>query len=201
MKIIISLRNPIDYAYSSYRFDKNSNIGRLVPNDFLTALKSSPKYVFYNPIYLRYYKYVKRYFDNFNEIFVVLYDDIVSNPEDLARRIYTFLGVNDSFIPTKILHKKVNPTTRYKNRYFSDFVYFFIQMINFFRLHFIISFIFRLNPLLFYKIFNSIFKENDRYKELTIKERKFVYNYFKDDINKLEKLINRNLKLWKLYIK
>lgn len=113
-KILISIREPISFL-RSFHFQSLYNLIEDEP-DFLRALfledsrrsgKNIPKYC-HNPLYLHYsslvnYKeYVKRYTDifGFENVKIILFDDIVKREYDVYRDVLTFLAINDAnFIP------------------------------------------------------------------------------------------------------
>lgn len=103
VRLIAILRNPMDRAFSQYKRSYRS--GR-VQTDFETALQSHNEYVERG----LYYPQLKRYFDLFprERILVLIYEDIVKNPEAVLREVYSFIGVREDFVP-EIAHQVVAP--------------------------------------------------------------------------------------------
>ncbi|PPS44229.1 sulfotransferase domain-containing protein [Chroococcidiopsis sp. TS-821] len=106
VKLIIILRNPVERAYSAFIFQKRDG---LEPDfDFAQALKAEKSRIENNwvPIYYYqdmgfYYHQIKRYFDLFpqEQIRVYLYDDFTANPTQILQDAFRFLNVDDTFIP------------------------------------------------------------------------------------------------------
>lgn len=94
VRLIASLRNPVERAYSRYlhakaRFDKNASLS------FEEKLEDRPEFVkegFYADQLSRYLDHFER-----DRILVLLYDELVSHPAEFMRKIYDFIGVDDSF--------------------------------------------------------------------------------------------------------
>lgn len=90
VKLILTLRNPIDRAYShfcSHRYYRR--IHRLT---FEEALKSLPFYEAHGH-YLQYLEVYLKYFD-LDQIKIILFDDIVASPQTVARDVFRFLNVD-----------------------------------------------------------------------------------------------------------
>ena len=106
VKIIAILRNPIDAAYASFLHlirDGDETI-----TDFVLALKQEEKRIQQNWDGLWhyqsrgfYYSQVKSYFDTFDrqQIKIYLYEDFQTNCDTFLQDLWQFLGVDDSFIP------------------------------------------------------------------------------------------------------
>jgi hypothetical protein len=104
-KLIAVLRNPVDRAFSSYQHLVRDD---LEPLDFGAALDAEPERIADHYAYL--YRYTDMGFysgqlDRYDKTFpesqlcVLLYDDLRSDPEGTCRRIFSFLGVDESFVP------------------------------------------------------------------------------------------------------
>lgn len=95
MKLIFSLRNPIDSAYSAYQMDvRAGRETRPVELALATNERRVERY--------RYYNYLKEWYKIFNseQIFVVSFDNLISNPEATMKEIFAFLGVDSSYTPS-----------------------------------------------------------------------------------------------------
>jgi hypothetical protein len=116
VRLIASLRQPGDRAYSSYlnRFA----IGRET-QDPEEALQPG-SYPFETS---RYYPRLRRYYDRFprEQIKVILFDDLAANPQNVLRELFLFLDVDPGFIAdTSIRHNKaVAPRSLFLNRLFN----------------------------------------------------------------------------------
>jgi len=114
-KIIAILRNPITRAYSQYR---NS-----IKSGEITEAESFDSYAQREVSVLEQGKYAEqlaRYYALFKkeQILVLIQEDIDANPLAFMKRIYTFIGVDSSFVPS-MLHTPVN-TARTPKRVFIE---------------------------------------------------------------------------------
>jgi len=113
-KIIIQIRNPVDMLYSLHAH-LVYNSGREDIVDFEEALEAEedrrrgfriptrarfPEHLFYSEIPL-YTEQIQRYVDAFGweQIHIIVFDDLVSNTPKEYRRVLRFLEVNDQFTP------------------------------------------------------------------------------------------------------
>jgi hypothetical protein len=94
VKMIASLRNPIERAYSRFlhskaRFDRN------IEMSFEDKLQDRPEFIAEG----MYYDQLQRYYALFpkENILVLLFDELKSNPSLFMQRIYEFIGVNSDF--------------------------------------------------------------------------------------------------------
>lgn len=93
-KLIFSLRNPIDSAYSSFQMDFRVKRETRSVEDGLGI--DQPRVQRY-----RYYFHLKKWFDLFppENIKILVFDDIVEDPASSIPGIYRFLNVDESFVP------------------------------------------------------------------------------------------------------
>jgi hypothetical protein len=134
-RLIAVLRNPVDRAFSSYQHLVRDD---LEPLDFDAALDAEPQRIAEHYAYL--YRYtdlgfyseqLDRYEKSFPEsqLCVLLYDDLRSDPEGTCRRIFSFLGVDEHFVPdmsgeynrsgvpkNRVMHRLLNPSAPMKRR-------------------------------------------------------------------------------------
>jgi hypothetical protein len=92
VKVIVSLRNPVERAYSSY-------LGRLQGGSERRGLEEAMQAGSYYVESSRYHASLSRYFARFGRerIKVILFDDLVANPRAAVRDLFTFLGVDSTF--------------------------------------------------------------------------------------------------------
>ena len=105
-KIIIILREPVDRAFSQYKYFR-FNKKKEDKKDFLAALESDfhEDYIgksLYYPQLTRVY----RIFDP-QQVLVIFTSDISENPSGLIRQVYGFLGVSTDYSPAYI-DRKIN---------------------------------------------------------------------------------------------
>lgn len=106
-RLICSLRDQSEWLYSAYRLFLHFN-----PEIFHTGF-SFRTFLVYSPQMFRevfYLEHIKRYLELFpeNQLLILLYDDLKANPELYIRKIYRFLGVDESFNPPSV-KLQINP--------------------------------------------------------------------------------------------
>ena len=203
VKIIIMLRNPADRAYSLYNWNVQSGIEPA--NSFIQALKLEKirKYKklpsFWLPsgdreqyLYFEsglYAEQVLRYFRLFpnKNIYIGIFEEFIEKPMDILQEIFDFLGVKRY----KDINLQVyNPSYRVISPR--------LQVL----LRRITNLLIRLRII---KKFNTI-AERDRLLKLGLKKekppplsnevRKWLLEKYKEDILRLEKIIDRDLSIW-----
>lgn len=104
-KLIFSLRNPIDRAFSHYWHEKKK---RKIAFKFEEVFANYDLYQSW-VVPGFYYRHLTRFYDCFPEeqILVILVDDIANDPGATVRRVFTFLDVEPGFVPPS-LHKRAN---------------------------------------------------------------------------------------------
>ena len=102
-KLIVILRNPVDRAYSCYK-----HLISFESFSFAQALEEEDKRIRQNWAHLwhyrqggYYYKQLQGYFEKFDreQIKVCLFDDLQSDPLRFVQNLFSFLEVDESFIP------------------------------------------------------------------------------------------------------
>ncbi|MEP9410021.1 MAG: sulfotransferase [Candidatus Brocadia sp.] len=186
LKIIIILRDPAERAFSHYLTDSarglDMSFGEVIEK---WKLRQLPEY--YNYIdYGFYYRQVKSYKDNFRHVCVYLFEDLEANSRKFVQNVLEFLGVDTSFnIETGV---KYNVSLNSENRLLSKLIY----KPNLFK------WIFKaLAPKeVRQKIRNRIIDAFSRKPQLDSSHRKFLKEIYKEDILKLQDLIQRDLTSW-----
>jgi hypothetical protein len=104
-KLIFSLRNPIERAFSHYWHEKKK---RKIAFEFQEVFANYDLYQSW-VVPGFYYRHLQRFYEHFPEeqLMVVLVEDMARDPQAVIQRIFTFLGVAPDFIPS-ILHRQVN---------------------------------------------------------------------------------------------
>jgi hypothetical protein len=188
--IIIILRDPAIRALSNYYYLK-----KYVKISFIKFIRNEKEYIEsnFNPFWYfksqgYYYEQVKNYINNFTKVKIIIFKDFMSEPIQVLKDIFDFLGVDNNFEPD--LSINLNQNKIIKNNYY-NILYNVAKSAKF------------LNKIIFpgaeEKINNMktkyFFTKPDYAAHLNdIKELRETY---KDDINKLEKLLNIELAEWK----
>jgi len=191
-KIIMILRNPIERAYSHYLM--NLGDGLTSERDFvkevLADFNKSYKGWGISHLYIElglYYEQVKRYLELFprQNVKIILYEDFKNYPEKMLKEIFEFLNVDKNYLPSLGQRYNVSAVPKYPK---------FNQIVK--------KVYIRLKNFIPKKIQISLKK---KYREISFKKKKgllsrkekqFLLEYFKDDIEKLSKLIDKDLSIW-----
>lgn len=182
-KILISLRNPIDRTYSQYQGLREKD--RAVYGSFEEALKQEPEFIRrsqYSEYIAEYYKYFPR-----EQILIVLFDEIQTDPEKALEKIYTFLGVNATF-RTASANQKERSAEQKKLQQFRDTVH--SSTVG----RFLLTLGKSLNVNRFLKNVFLKFAKKDRMRPET---RAKLCDTIAHDITELEKMLNTDLSNWK----
>lgn len=189
VKILIVLRNPIDRAYSQYMMKVRDLVEDLT---FLEAIKCETRRInenahfdfFYTDRGL-YYKQVKAYLDEFKNVKIVLYNDFKEDYIKVLNSIIKFLGLAE-FNFRAIHNQNISgaPKIKFISRIFKED-------------YFIKRLILNLMPYRIKEyITNKIFNKNLKKVEIDNESKKYLRNFYREEINKLEYLIERDLSHW-----
>jgi hypothetical protein len=195
VKLLVSLRNPPDMLYSLYR-DWSATPWVEIADDFDKAVRNKE----YDKIrieYGLYYKNLKKYYDLFpkENILVLLFEDINQNREQTLERLYKFLGVDEKF-RSPALYERVNQTVVPRSMTIHKLTRFFITLTRETKLIKAIAH----SPIMNEIIYHGYKKINGKKVSRPVlfgQTRQTLSDFFHADIEKLEKLIGRDLSSWK----
>jgi len=195
VKIIIMLRNPTERAFSAY---VHTSLGIKESLSFEEALKTEKNrlendtaltpMVMYKDMGL-YHDMVKAYIDNFKNVHVIMYEDFQQNTKEVVKQTLAFLGILRS--GELDIHSKHNVGG--KSWRFSFLKQFFMQD-NFIKKGLRVTFSKTLRKK-FRVFFEYLLKE--KVKPINHETKKGLISFFRNDVEKLEKLLNIDLKNWK----
>lgn len=113
-KILFSLRNPVDRAFSHYWHEKEKSKISFEFEEVFTNYDLFQNWVETG----QYYRHIERYREYFDDdrIGVFFFDDLVASEEAFITDIYRFIGADSAFTPS-IIGEKVNQAW---NRFDSD---------------------------------------------------------------------------------
>jgi len=193
VKIIIILRNPIDRAYSNYMHHIRDGWENV---NFEKALEEEEKRIQDNwgwsYHYVKtgmYYEQVKAYLKNFTNVKVYLFEEI-KNKEFFLNDLYTFLNV--SKVENSEDSKEYNVSGYPKNK----FIHNFLNNDN------ILKSIIKPMVKIFIskekrqKLVSNMKNNNLEKRAMKLETREKLKNIFKEDIEKLSKLLNKDLSHW-----
>ncbi len=194
IKIIIMLRNPIDRGYSAYTYLVRENAEQ---NSFEQGLTIEEVRLKQNYLMLYYYKHVGLYFEQvqaylkiFTNVKVILFDDFNISSEKIVSEVQLFLNVDTNYTPSNInyvYNKSGAPKNQLINKFITrpnsikKIVKFFIPKIYRQKIK---------------KKIKKIKTTNLVKPQMNPETRKELTSFFKEDILKLQKLLNRDLSHW-----
>lgn len=194
VKIIIILRNPVERTFSSYQMFVASLREHL---SFESALKAEDQrkkmnwaYGWHYKSVSFYYEQVKAYLEKFSQVKVCLYDDLKVDSLNLINDMYKFLEVDTTFIPDTSFQFNVGGVPKNK----------FIQKL-FIKPSESSSFVKQIVKIFFSekkinKLMERLRKKNMRKIQMKPETSEYLKNIFREDILKLQDLINRDLSHW-----
>ena len=119
LKIVVSLRDPIERAYSNHLHE--IKVGHLWGENlcFEHGIKNNPMYLEQS----RYATHLAKWFNTFprDQILVMIYEEIKNNPVQQAGRLYRFLGVDEDYQSINI-NKKFNRSFVPRSRLFGRLI-------------------------------------------------------------------------------
>ena len=193
VKIISILRNPIERAFSSYLMLIRDN--RETASDFLEALNLEKQRKEYNWAWNwqyrevgKYYVQLRRYFELFdqNNIKIYLYEDFEKDPLNVLRDIFSYLEVNEEFVPNMQRRHNVSGMPK------SQLLHYMLTT-----KHPIKETIKKGLPHEWIKEITANIKLRNLYKpELNLETRNLLLKYYLEDVLKLAELLDRDLSTW-----
>ena len=200
-KIIILLRNPVERAYSAYmslRRDFRESV------DFHEALLLEEERIKKNYEFLwaykgcgLYYRQVKAFLDVFgnDNVLVLMNEDLRSNPKALLKKVCIFLDIYEAaFKNTNVLHNKSGIPKKNAKTY----TYLLYKRI----LRKYAPAIMKIIPQAKARRYSKALKRmlilnNVEKTKMDYDSERYLYGYFRNDIELLEGLLNRDLEHWK----
>lgn len=195
VKLIAVLRNPVDRAFSSFLHLRRN--GREPLADFAEALRAEETRIKSNWQHLWHYKrlgfyyvHLKRYYDLFHpsQIAVYTYDAFRDHPIEVLQAIFRFLDVGSTFVPDTAIRYNVSGTPKLR------------ALHTFLNKRSIAKTI--LKSLLPGRLRQRVshaarqWNLNPAKAELTEETKRHLVALYRDDILKLQSLIQRDLSSW-----
>ncbi len=192
-KMIAILRNPVERAFSA--FSHMVRDGREETDDFRAALAREPARIRENWEPLWHYKsmslygaQLSRYFEVFDreQIRVYIYDDFIARPLDAVQDIFAFIGADPGFVPD--MSEKYNVSLVPRSRQLQD-----MMMGD----SVIRSTLRSLMPAGTRSGIRSfVLQRNSKRMRMSPDMRHELTNTFRNDIELLQDLLNRDLSHW-----
>lgn len=194
-KIIVSLRNPVDMLQSFYWMFRRTSLENYRSRSFSEAIDKNIK----KDLYLElgeYSKYLERYYNIFGKknVHVIIFSDIKKNPLKVCKDLYKYLEVDVDFVPKK-LNKRINKPVKERSVLIKRFVGLILTFIR--KLQLRPVYVFLLNNKFLNNLYAKINYVRYEYPKIDNKKRMMLLDYYKDDIKKLSKMIDRDLEsIW-----
>jgi hypothetical protein len=197
VKLIAVLRHPADRAYSRYLQMVQS--GRESAGSFVDALQREDERVreywwpdFHYVRMGRYYEQLKRYLDHFSRdrLFVCLFDDLHQDHRRVIGQLYSFVGVDPTFVPDGRIRYSVSGLARSTRLYNS------MKLLKSWRP--LIKNV--LNAQLYKEVLlvGSLIQRANLVKpNMPEFAREWVIARCRDDVQELERLLGRDLSHWR----
>jgi hypothetical protein len=189
-RIIISLRNPVDRAFSQYLQMLTYGVTRKSFREQIEAsLRSRNREFSLLWPFLesgQYYEQVKRYLGEFprSQVHISYYEDLERAPARLVADLFSFLGIDSGFVPD-VSHRHNEPRipklgrSVYLLKKWGAWPYLRQPAPR------------RLGPRL-----RSLTMRSRGALKIEPKDRAFLTGYYRDDIRRLSSLLNRDLSAW-----
>lgn len=179
VKLVVTLRNPVDRLYSRYLRGK----GNYLENEGL----SFEEKIKLKPFLIEegfYYDHLSRYYEHFprEQVLVLLYDDLVSDPRSYLGTICKFIGVADSF-DSAVVGQQINRATQQKLYAKSRFLWYITK---------------GLDKVKALRLANMLRRANENSLPAMKKETRewLIQEVYKEKNLLLERLIDRDLGAW-----
>ncbi len=194
VKVIIGLRNPVDRAYSLYRYNVMCKIETLSFEQALDAEASRISSGWDSVWAIKdmgfYYQQVKSFLDSFSSVFVYEHNDLLHNRTDCLQRIYDFLGVESDFVPANIgieINKAGEPKNVLADQFNTMSMRFGKQITKRFP---------QLTKTSLYGLYNKIRNNNLLTPSLPLDVYNYLHSEYLDDTEKLQDILELDLSCW-----
>ncbi|MBD3366164.1 hypothetical protein GF360_02345 [candidate division WWE3 bacterium] len=194
VKLIVSLRNPVDVLYSGFKYSRGGILSEVdeFPSIFEKVLESN------DYLDLGFYSnHLKRYFDLFprEDVFIIIYEeDILEKPAETIQNLYRFLGVVDDVIPPT-LEQRINKSFQVKMPYLKKLGEIVYTYLGDWRIPVLNKTIFQTR--FFRDLYSLINKKDSAIEAMRPEVRSKLEKFYHKDISRLENLIGRDLSCWR----
>ena len=192
-KIVAILRNPVDKIYSGYK--RCVRNGQEPITNFEEAIRQESIRIqedwhprFFYKLKGFYYKYLKQYSEFFEKdnIRVYLYEDLCKDPINLMQNLFQFLDIDSKFVPNMAVKHNVSYIPR------SKYLKLLLGKPN--PIKSILKLL--LPQKLSQSIVNNLKVWNQTKPQLVLDTRRQLILEYREDILKLQELIERDLSKW-----
>lgn len=202
-RIIVVLRDPVARAYSHYLMNRQRDLEPLESFEEAIAEEGIRKengwgWDWHYLSLGRYHEQLMRYYERFPDerILVILHDELIVDQQAVIKKIYRFIGVDDSYIADTERRFKVASTVGAADSYLGRLV-FATESTWLGRMA--IKLVPKKAGLWAQNILRDIVskrKGGRRIPALSLETKSLCWDRLKDDVVKLEKLLDRDLSGW-----
>ena len=191
MKLIVCLRNPIERALSQYL--NRIHITKMKFSSFEEAIEKDFRVIVERGFY---YQKLLKFYNTFpkKNILIMIKEDINADAIEFIKRIYKFLYVDPSFVP-RMIDRKISPTN-FKVTKLGKTIYKITPWLKRNKLGYRIQQS-RLLKTWFYSFADFYSNKKNSIPQMRKETHEYLKVEYREDIQKLEKLINQDLNHWK----
>lgn len=195
-KLICCLRNPIEKTYSLYNMKKSYDS---LPHKSFEEFVRDKRY--FNRGF--YYEPMKRFLELFprDNVLILIYEEIEKNPRAFMQKIFEFLEVDKDFVPELTTSRYNAVKHKFGFKRGLSIVFSKVKRNFFMKFSWGRKFIFWLEKKgITHQIEHFLIKSSNKTKEkddMPVEIKEYLYDSFLSNIEKLEKLINKDLSIWK----
>ena len=195
IKIIIILRDPVQRSYSNYLHMLREGFDKFTFQEIIEQEEQWKKENIWYGFYVTgpgfYFNSTKAYLDNFENVKILIFEEFIKNTQKYLKDICEFLNIDSHFVFNEPLFK--NKTGIPKNKLLNSFIkkqFPFKKIMK-------RTLIFLLGQKYFEKKLLMISENNLQKPKMDEDIKSSLKNLYKDDIEKLEKLLKKDLSIWK----
>ena len=181
--LIVSLRNPVERAYSDYcmLFRRGTVSGRI--EDYLDPDRAEFRRFLDNGLY---HKHLSAWLDHYapDRMLVLTMEDVIGSPDASLKKVARLIGLTDNLIPAAD-SERVNDSTR---------MFLPLEIRRF--LSPLKTIVAPLRGTFAFEAFRANFARPIVYPPLPTTLRKKLADFYRDDLDNLQKLLNRDLSSW-----
>lgn len=200
VKMLAIIRDPSERAYSDYLMHIRdainvTSVDTLKKRRTLSEQIEQSPHTSYMLLKGRYYQPIKHFIDKFgrDRVQIYLYDDLCESPQQFMQSIYRFIGVDESFTPDISLKFQVAAVPK------NQWVNYLLKKNNIVKSS-VSSLLKTFFPTETRENIKSFLTQlNSQPKKAVAQsqeERQHLVNYYREDILKLQDLIDRDLSSW-----
>lgn len=183
-KFIIILRNPVDTFFSHYKFWLQNTTYNGSFQDFLEYYRQSYSFNIYSKNLKKWFKYFNK-----NKFLIIILEELNKDPEKVIKEMAIFLGVDKAGFDRSLLRRKSNPTKLPRFKKLNAWILKLAHWMRIADMHGAVNYLKKTG------IIRVLYSNNA--PELGPQERKITYELYKKEIEELEKLLRKDLSMWK----